>query len=297
MCDNAASASTIELPLSVLKFEDREHPENWEICEKCFTSCRDSCSSNSRELEKPVAAKPPSSDENEEEPIHLLPCPFCRASNLVVCAKKNEENPYNARVSCLSCNANGPFVTIDPKESDEERGRLLREVRVAWNTRKDRRFSLKQFKENLVNFDYYPADLEKHLELNKRELSQSIHLGNALREENEALRERLEEARINSHCELIRAKWFYTIKKLGEMGLKMVLPPHKSSHLNIFMTSEPIGNSVVSVEFSFNSPPVVYLFPQKMFDNCKWNVELLRKAERVQNVIDHYTPHYPGKGE
>ncbi len=239
-----------------------------------------------------MTAKPNSSDENEEELIHLLPCPFCRASNLIVCAKKNEENPYNARVSCLSCNANGPFVTIDPEDSYEERGRLLREVRVAWNTRKARRFSLKQFKENLVNFNYYPADLEKYLELNKKELSQSIHLGNALREENEVLRERLEEAKINSNCELIKAKWFHTIKKLGEMGMTIVLPPHPSN-LNIFMKSEVIGNSVVSVEFSLNSPPVVYLLPQNMFDNCKCNVELLRKAERVQNVIDHYT----GKGD
>lgn len=46
MCDRSSGAGTIDLPLSVLQAEAREHPENWDICPSCFTACQGYCERN-----------------------------------------------------------------------------------------------------------------------------------------------------------------------------------------------------------------------------------------------------------
>lgn len=45
-CDQFRNATTLQLPISTLAAEDREHPDNWEICDDCQTACCGQCAIN-----------------------------------------------------------------------------------------------------------------------------------------------------------------------------------------------------------------------------------------------------------
>ena len=62
---------------------------------------------------------------------HLKPCPFCGGSNIEVREAKDADWQYVAH--CMSCGAEGPFVSTEPGRTPHTTARA--KAGVEWNTR------------------------------------------------------------------------------------------------------------------------------------------------------------------